>query len=77
MNGMEMQAYGADGVLKVIRILEREILLGMRMLGARSVSELVPEMVSTSLLLPIHASSSDFCGAQVERVDWDAISPKL
>ncbi|KAI0815253.1 FMN-dependent dehydrogenase-domain-containing protein [Irpex lacteus] len=50
-------AYGAAGVIKVIRILEREVLLGMRMLGARSVSELVPEMV--------------------ERVDWDAISPKL
>ncbi|KAI0094623.1 FMN-dependent dehydrogenase-domain-containing protein [Irpex rosettiformis] len=50
-------AYGAAGVVKVIRILEREIVLGMRMLGARSIDELVPEMV--------------------ERVDWDAISPKL
>jgi L-lactate dehydrogenase (cytochrome) len=40
------QAYGAAGVVKIIRILEREILQGMRLLGARSVSELTPEMVS-------------------------------
>ncbi|KAI0702513.1 FMN-dependent dehydrogenase-domain-containing protein [Cytidiella melzeri] len=38
-------AYGAAGVIKIIRILEREILWGMRLLGARSVKELVPEMV--------------------------------
>lgn len=44
-----VQAYGAAGVTKVIRILEREVLLGMRMLGARSVSELVPEMVGILL----------------------------
>ncbi|EIN13480.1 cytochrome b2 [Punctularia strigosozonata HHB-11173 SS5] len=38
-------AYGAPGVIKIIRILEREIVTGMRLIGARNVSELVPEMV--------------------------------
>ncbi|KAI0348665.1 hypothetical protein BDW22DRAFT_1424813 [Trametopsis cervina] len=38
-------AYGAAGVVKVIRIMQREIISGMRLLGARSVAELVPEMV--------------------------------
>lgn len=49
MECKRVQAYGAAGVIKVIRILEREVLLGMRMLGARSVSELVPEMVGILL----------------------------
>jgi len=38
-------AYGEAGVVKLIRILEREVLTGMRLLGARNVGELVPEMV--------------------------------
>ncbi|KII93260.1 hypothetical protein PLICRDRAFT_151828 [Plicaturopsis crispa FD-325 SS-3] len=38
-------AYGAAGVVKTVRILEREIVTGMRLLGATSVAELVPEMV--------------------------------
>lgn len=40
------QAYGEAGVVQAVRILQREIVLGMRLLGATSVSELVPEMVS-------------------------------
>ena len=32
-------------MIKTVRILEREILHGMQMLGARNVKELVPEMV--------------------------------
>ena len=40
-----MQAYGAAGVVKIIRILEREILMCMRLLGVRTVKDLVPEMV--------------------------------
>ncbi|PSR85844.1 hypothetical protein PHLCEN_2v5320 [Hermanssonia centrifuga] len=39
------QAYGAAGVVKTVRILEREMLTGMRMLGARTVNDLRPEMV--------------------------------
>jgi len=44
---MQAQAYGEAGVVKVIHILKREIVTGMRLLGARHVGELVPEMVST------------------------------
>lgn len=45
------QAYGATGVVKIVRILEREIILGMRLLGARKVEDLVPEMVHFTQLL--------------------------
>ncbi|KAI0051750.1 hypothetical protein FA95DRAFT_1554282, partial [Auriscalpium vulgare] len=38
-------AYGEAGVVKTVRILERELVIGMRLLGARSVRELIPEMV--------------------------------
>lgn len=38
-------AYGEDGVVMAVRIMEREILTGMRLLGATKLSELVPEMV--------------------------------
>ncbi|KAF9786874.1 FMN-dependent dehydrogenase-domain-containing protein [Thelephora terrestris] len=38
-------AYGDAGVVKIIRILEQEIVYGMRLLGASSVRDLVPEMV--------------------------------
>lgn len=42
------QAYGAAGVVKSVRILEREIVSGMRLMGVRTVKELVPEMVRSS-----------------------------
>ncbi|TDL23321.1 hypothetical protein BD410DRAFT_839202 [Rickenella mellea] len=38
-------AYGEAGVVRLIKILEREIVSAMRLLGATSVDELVPEMV--------------------------------
>ncbi|ETW87312.1 hypothetical protein HETIRDRAFT_306041 [Heterobasidion irregulare TC 32-1] len=38
-------AYGEAGVVKAVRILQREIVAGMRMLGATNVKELVPAMV--------------------------------
>ncbi|KZT74752.1 hypothetical protein DAEQUDRAFT_719932 [Daedalea quercina L-15889] len=38
-------AYGEVGVVQTIRIMQREITLGMRLLGVASVKELVPEMV--------------------------------
>lgn len=40
------QAYGEAGIVHTVRILQREIVLGMRLLGVTSVKELVPEMVS-------------------------------
>ncbi|KAI5121350.1 hypothetical protein M0805_000658 [Coniferiporia weirii] len=48
-------AYGEEGVERLLRILETEIVLGMRLLGARSVSELVPEMVEKVDWQPITA----------------------
>ncbi|OCH96393.1 hypothetical protein OBBRIDRAFT_237224 [Obba rivulosa] len=38
-------AYGEEGVVKAVQILEREIVTSMRLLGATSVKDLVPEMV--------------------------------
>jgi len=38
-------AYGEAGVVKLIRLLEKEVITGMRLLGATNVDELVPEMV--------------------------------
>ncbi|KAI5480917.1 L-mandelate dehydrogenase [Pseudohyphozyma bogoriensis] len=38
-------AYGEDGVVRTIRILEEEIVTGMRLLGARTLKDLKPEMV--------------------------------
>lgn len=43
-----VQAYGAAGVVKIIHILEREIMMCMRLLGARTIKDLVPEMVRRS-----------------------------
>ncbi|KAJ6554423.1 FMN-dependent dehydrogenase-domain-containing protein [Mycena capillaripes] len=38
-------AYGEAGVVKIVQILEREIVMGMRSLGAASIKDLKPEMV--------------------------------
>ncbi|KAJ7264875.1 FMN-dependent dehydrogenase-domain-containing protein [Mycena haematopus] len=38
-------AYGEAGVVRIVRILEREITSGMRWLGAASIKDLKPEMV--------------------------------
>ncbi|EPQ60684.1 hypothetical protein GLOTRDRAFT_31249 [Gloeophyllum trabeum ATCC 11539] len=38
-------AYGEAGVVKAVRILEREIVTAMKLVGASSVKQLVPEMV--------------------------------
>ncbi|KDQ63607.1 hypothetical protein JAAARDRAFT_189164 [Jaapia argillacea MUCL 33604] len=48
-------AYGEAGVVKAIRLLEREITTGMRLLGATKVSELVPEMVEQVSWEPLPA----------------------
>jgi len=50
-------AYGEAGVIKAVRILEREILTGMRLLGAKNVSELVPEMVERISWQPQYLTS--------------------
>jgi len=38
-------AYGEAGVIRLVRILQREVMSGMQMLGAQSVNDLVPEML--------------------------------
>ncbi|PAV19486.1 cytochrome b2 [Pyrrhoderma noxium] len=48
-------AYGDAGVERIIRILETEIMLGMRLLGATCLQELVPEMVERVDWQPINA----------------------
>ncbi|OSX67687.1 hypothetical protein POSPLADRAFT_1051817 [Postia placenta MAD-698-R-SB12] len=40
-----LSAYGEAGVVQTVRILQREIILGMRLLGATRLSDLTPEMV--------------------------------
>jgi L-lactate dehydrogenase (cytochrome) len=45
-----LKAYGAAGAAKIVDILTREIVSGMRLLGARNVGELVPEMVGALVL---------------------------
>lgn len=61
------QAYGAAGVVKIVRILEREITTGMRLLGVSKVSELKPEMVSVPVKVYRHVIDPFL---EVERVDW-------
>jgi hypothetical protein len=55
-------------VVKIVQILEREILTGMRGLGAASVKDLKPEMASRfercrSLLLTVLNRSSGLTGS--------------
>ena len=45
-----LQAYGDAGVVKIIKILEREIVYGMQLLGAAPVDDLVPELVGARAL---------------------------
>lgn len=45
MYASRTQAYGAAGVVKIIRILERELIWGMRLLGVRRLEDLTPDMV--------------------------------
>jgi L-lactate dehydrogenase (cytochrome) len=41
-------AYGAAGVSKALQIMEEEIQMAMRLLGANTVADLKPEMVEVS-----------------------------
>jgi isopentenyl diphosphate isomerase/L-lactate dehydrogenase-like FMN-dependent dehydrogenase len=47
------KAYGVAGAAKIVNILTREITSGMRLLGARNVRELVPEMVGVIILVSL------------------------
>lgn len=41
-------AYGAAGVSKALQIMEEEIQMAMRLLGANTIADLKPEMVEVS-----------------------------
>lgn len=41
------QAYGVAGVVKITQILRREIVTAMKLVGATTIKDLRPEMVST------------------------------
>ena len=69
-----MQAYGEEGVVKAVRILEREIVRGMQLLGASNVKQLVPAMVSSTLS---SLASIAHASAQVERIDWQPVTARL
>jgi len=43
------QAYGVAGIVKITQILRREIVTAMRLVGAATIEDLRPEMVSTLL----------------------------
>ena len=43
-------AYGVDGVIHAINLLRDELEMNMRLIGARSIEELVPGMVDLSAL---------------------------
>ena len=61
--------------MTAVEILQREIVRGMRLLGVSNVKQLVPEMVSISSVLRPWVGLMMI--AQVERVDWQPITPKL
>jgi len=39
------QAYGEAGITKLFKIMEREIVTGMKLLGAARLEDLKPEMI--------------------------------
>ena len=43
-------AYGAEGTLAAINILKAEMEMAMRLLGARTIAEITPDMVDTRAL---------------------------
>ena len=62
-----------------MRILEREIISGMQMLGARSLKELVPEMVCSRFVPWMYTDMMTelLFVLQVEKVDWQPLNAKL
>ena len=61
--------------MKTVRILEREIIRGMQLLGASNVKQLVPAMVSSHAPGRLIYIADQH--AQIERVDWQPVTAKL
>lgn len=64
-------------MVKIVKILEREIVYGMQLLGASSVQDLVPEMVSPAVLEYTGSSGDKPILVQVERINWQPELPML
>lgn len=64
-------------MVKIVKILEREIVYGMQLLGASSMQDLVPEMVSPAV--PQYSGSiwDELILRQVERINWQPELPTL
>lgn len=71
-----LQAYGDKGVERIIKILEGEVVRCMRLLGASTIADLVPEMVSR-LAIPFEVMLVAQRLAKVEQVNWQPLSAKL
>lgn len=63
-----LQAYGEAGVVKIIRILEREIVSGMKLLGASSIQDLVPEMVGSVVVQYRRQDRADLSPGRAHRL---------
>ena len=54
-----MGAHGADGIVRVLELLEREIVIAMGLLGVSKLSELGPSYVAKTIpVLPAHEMSA-------------------
>lgn len=62
--------------MKIVRILERELTLGMQLLGARTIKDLVPEMVRI-LRFVLYNFADAVTSIQVGKVEWQPLSAKL
>ena len=52
-------AYGVEGVNRALQLLKDEMEMNMRLIGARTIEELTPEMVDTSALRMRSVGGSD------------------
>lgn len=52
-NQPPFQAYGAAGVAKITRILERELITAMQLAGAARISDLTPELVRYEISITV------------------------
>lgn len=64
-------------MVKIVKILEREIVYGMQLLGASKVQDLVPEMVSPAVPRYTRSIWGEPSLRQVERINWQPELPML
>lgn len=69
-----MSAYGQSGVDRAMQLLKDEIIMGMRLLGARTVEELTPDLLDIS---SVNAHPSVVPNDTLSVLAYDALSPPL